>query len=112
MVVVCINEKINCSPLVLPINPNEKLSEDNYACTVYCHDTVGMTIKPYERYCAHAIMFFNGTVYYLIDSVVEGIVFFPSELFEVSDNTMEYDRRFLGFRFISGCWSVGSCWII
>lgn len=91
MKVMCTEKQIYSAPLVLPFNLENALSEDNYIYTLYCEDTVGITLTPLKTYDVYAILCVNRTVYYLLDNQKDNISFYPAELFRVIERNRNSD---------------------
>lgn len=89
----CISAKIYPDPLVLPQKPSKKLTEDNFVCSVYSEDSVGMVVKPLQEYVVYSILIYGGRVYYLIDNEKDNIMFLPAELFEKIENNFNEDWK-------------------
>lgn len=102
MKVKCRKGKIRPNPLVLPKNPNEPISEYNYVCSGHGDNVIGAVLTSLQTYMVYGIIIYRGNTYYLIDNARDCVSFFPSELFQVTDNRLNDDWRICEYSLIDG----------
>lgn len=95
MIINCIKNTENSSPIVLPYDLSHELSDMNFISSRewYSIDSrvSGYKITLGKKYTVYGILFFKNEIRYLIcdDDNVPG--FFPSTLFEILENYILFD---------------------
>ena len=95
MIINCVKNTENSSPIVLPYDLSHELSDMNFISSQewYSIDShvSGYKITLGKKYTVYGILFFKNEIRYLIcnDDNVPG--FFPSTLFEILENYILFD---------------------
>lgn len=95
MIINCVKNTENSSPIVLPYDLSHELSDMNFISSRewYSIDSnvSGYKITLGKKYTVYGILFFKNEIRYLIcnDDNVPG--FFPSTLFEILENYILFD---------------------
>lgn len=95
MIVQCIlNKGANISPLVLPYNINQEISEYNFIATIEESSggvRFGYALTKSNSYTVYGVLIFKNHIRYLVQNDDNVPAFFSSKLFTILDNTISFD---------------------